>query len=174
MEAVVRILIRKTAGLRGGWWPTHDIAAFAHPWPDRLDARDSRPRSEWHDDGLPPAAAAAERLPRSVAAPDRELLVTLTEELREAAGDHAELLAGIAADARMHLSPDDDSELVLDIGRGAGFDIELGPHPDRRRAPLGSERDPTRCRSEGVLVDSNVLLDLFTDDPCEPRCRASR
>lgn len=26
----------------------------------------------------------------------------------------------------MHLSPDDDSELVLDIGSGAGFAIQLG------------------------------------------------
>ena len=135
MEAVVRTLIRKTAGLRGGWWPTHDIAAFAHPWPERLDARDSRPRSEWHDDGLPPVAAAAPvRLPRNVASPDRELLVTLTEELRDAAGDHAELLAGIAADARMHLNPDDGCELVLDIGSGAGFDIELS------RILIGDER----------------------------------
>lgn len=135
MEAVVRTLIRKAAGLRGGWWPTHDIAGFADPWPERLDARDRRPRSEWHDDGLPPVApAASERLPRKVASPDRELLVALTDELRAAAGDYAELLAGLAADARMHLSPDDDSKLVLGIGSGSGFDVEPS------RVLIGDER----------------------------------
>lgn len=128
MEAVLRLLIRRAAHLRGGWWPTHDIAAYADPWPNRIDALDRTPRSEWHDDGLPRTAPPApERLPRNVAGPDRDLLVSLTDELRAAAGDHADLLAGIAADARMRLIPDDDAELVLGVGDGDGFDIE----PDR-------------------------------------------
>lgn len=135
MEAVVRVLIRKAAGIRGGWWPTHDIAAYAHPWPERLDARNLRPRSEWHDEGLPSAAPPApERLPRNVAPPDRELLVTISDDLAAAAGDHADLLAGLAADARMQLIPDDDSELMLDVGSGTGFDIEYG------RILIGQER----------------------------------
>lgn len=125
MEAIVRTLIRQTAGLRGGWWPTHDIAAYADPWPQRLDTLDLRPRSVWHDDDLPPVMApVAERLPRNVPPPDRELVVTMTDALIAAAGGVSNLLAGIAADARMHLLPDDDVSLTLGVGVGDGFDIE--------------------------------------------------
>jgi hypothetical protein len=135
MEAVVRTLIRTTAGLRGGWWPTHNIAAYAHPWPERLDACDLTPRTAWHDDGLPPVAPVApERLPRKVAAPDRSLLVSATDELRAALGDHVELVLNLAADACMQLIPDDDVELILGLGSGTGFDIDPG------RILIGSER----------------------------------
>jgi hypothetical protein len=124
-EAVVRCLIRRAAHLPGGWWPVHDIAAYAEPWPDRIARLDPTPKSVWHDDRLPPTAPPAPgRLPRNVAAPDRDLLVSLTEEVRAVAGDHADLLAGIAVNARMRLIPDSDAELVLGVGSGDGFTIE--------------------------------------------------
>jgi hypothetical protein len=135
MEGIVRALIRQTAGLRGGWYPGKNLAAYATPWPDRVAASDGTPRSDWHDDGLPPVSEPApERLPRAVLPPDREVLVTVSDGLKAAAGPHAELLAIIAADARMRLLPDDGDELTLELGIGNGFDIE--PH----RILVGSDR----------------------------------
>lgn len=89
----------------------------------------------WHDDALPPVAPpATERLPRKVLPPDHSLLVTVTDTLEATAGDFASLLTGVAVDARMHLLPDDDVHLTLDLGTGNGFDID----PDRIR--IGDQR----------------------------------
>jgi hypothetical protein len=135
LEAIVRTLIRQSAGLRGGWWPTLDIAAYASPWPERLDHLDFRPHTVWHDDALPPVAPPAPgRLPRNALPPDRTLLVTITDALRAAAGGAAELLTGLAVDARLHLIPDDDTPLILDLGSGNGFGID----PERIR--IGDQR----------------------------------
>lgn len=135
MEAIVRVLIRNAAELVGGWFPTHDIASYAEPWPDRIGARDPAPRSIWHEDGLPHVSAPPpERVPRKVLAPQRELLVQVSDRLRAAAPDHADLLANIAVDTRMRFIPDDERELVLDVSDGSGFDIEPA------RMLIGGER----------------------------------
>jgi hypothetical protein len=135
LEAIVRTLIRQKAELRGGWFPAQNLSAYAEPWPDRIAASDGTPRSEWHDDGLPPVSEPApERVPRAVLPPDRDLLVTISDELKAAAGHGADLLANIAADARMRLIPDDDAELALELGTGNGFYVE--PH----RILVGSDR----------------------------------
>jgi hypothetical protein len=135
MEAIVRTLIRQKAGLPGGWFPTQNLGAYAAPWPDRIAATDGTPRSEWHHDGLPPVSEPApERLPRVVLPPDRDLLVTVSDELKTAAADGADLLGIIAAHTRMRLIPDDDAELTLELRTGNGFDIE--PH----RILVGTDR----------------------------------
>lgn len=125
MEAIVRVLIRRNSDISGGWWPTHDLATYADPWPDRFDASDTSPRTVWHDDAMPAVLAPArERVPRKVRAPDLDLLVTITERLAAAAGDHLVLITTIAAEARMWLAPDMDDELLLDLRDGRGYDIE--------------------------------------------------
>jgi hypothetical protein len=135
LEAIVRTLIRQVAELRGGWWPTLDIAAYATPWPERLDAVGGPPQAVWHSDRLPPAPApAAERLPRNVLVPDRSLLVTMTRALETAAGDASDLLLNLAVDARMQLLPDEDVTLALDITPGDGVDI------DPTRIAIGDRR----------------------------------
>ena len=39
MEAIVRVLIRRAAGLQGGWWPAHGPAAYATDFDDRAYAK---------------------------------------------------------------------------------------------------------------------------------------
>ncbi len=67
MEAVVRTLIRQSAGITGGWFPASDNpAGFADPF-DAMVAEEQRDRaSEWHSGVLPPASA-----PRSLRIPRR-------------------------------------------------------------------------------------------------------
>lgn len=57
MEAVVRTLIRQSAGIAGGWWPASDNpAGFADPFDAAVAKAQAVRASNWHFGGLPPMA----------------------------------------------------------------------------------------------------------------------
>lgn len=126
MEAIVRVLVRRTAGLRGGWWPAHGPGAYADPWAERVAAFGGRGTSHWHDDGLPPVTLPGpERVPRRVAVPDRVLRVVVSDDLRDAAADGADPILGAVSDALAWLLPDDSRTVRIDLGPSSEHGISI-------------------------------------------------
>jgi hypothetical protein len=126
MEAVVRVLIRRAAGIQGGWWPAHGPAMYDDPWPERMAHFDGQGISEWHDGDLPPVVMPGpERVPRSVPVPDRALQVVLSEDLLTVSGQGADIIAGAVSDALAWLVPDDPQPVMVDVGPPADHGIAV-------------------------------------------------
>lgn len=156
MEALVRVLIRRAAGLRGGWWPAHGPAAYADPWPTRMADVDGFGTTEWHEGSLPPVTIPGpERVPRRVPGPDQELRVLLSDELLELAGEGADIISGTVSDALAWLLPDDPQAVRVDLGPRVDHGVAV--NSERILIPVD--------RLDGLLDDDRpeVLVNLVWD-----------
>jgi hypothetical protein len=159
MEAIVRILIRRAAGLLGGWWPAHAPAAYATDFDDRVYARQGR-RTKWHRRRLPRAPDPTdERIPRKVPGPSEQLVVRLDESVRQnTTQDAAALISSVVADAHAWVDPE-----------GRVVTVFVGtPHADGQQADITFNADElwlAPARLEGLLDDNRpeVLVNFVWD-----------
>jgi hypothetical protein len=114
MEAIVRVLIRRAAGIEGGWWPAHGSMAYSTDYDARVHAQQGH-RTQWHADGLPPMGTATEeRIPRKVPSAAEKLVVRLHPSLvQSATEEQCSMISAIVADAQAWVDPDRDPITVL-------------------------------------------------------------
>lgn len=145
MEAIVRSLIRRDAGIRGGWWPASDNpAGFADPFKPMVAAYHDRGSTEWHST-LPPAQEpVSTRIPRQVPRPDLDPRL----DLDPAFGMHSNLIAALVIDALEW--QDAGISLKVTLGR---------PDPARADATRGS-------RAGEIWLDPSLLEGI--EDPARP------
>lgn len=107
MEAVVRTLIRQSAGITGGWWPASDNpAGFADPFDAAVARAQGQRSSAWHPNRLPPVEDPMPlRIPRRSPNPSDDPRLDVDADL----GNAAQALSSCVLDAiewfdpRLHL-----------------------------------------------------------------------
>ena len=156
MEAVVRALIRKHAGLEGGWWPaSDDPAAFAAPFDDAVAALRGPGTTQWHPAGLPPIAEP-ERLhiPRRVANAIADPRIALDPDL----GDALEVIANVVIDAIEWQHP--ETSLAVQLKRPADVPEGVGAGASAERIWLSEEKLSGFDNPETPHVLANLAWDL--------------
>lgn len=158
MEAIVRLLIRRSMGLAGGWCAAPGINAYAEEWTEVLDAASEPRKTVWHDKELPPAGPPDDfRIPRRVFGEDAGLLVRVDESLTTgASGDTVDLVTSVVADARCWFEPD-GPPLALLLG------VPPGTPPSSSIVSNAAELWIRPDRLEGALDQPNVLVNLVWD-----------
>ena len=97
MEAVVRTLIRQSAGIVGGWWPAADNpAGFSDPFDAAVAGAQGQRTSAWHPSRLPPIEDPQPlRIPRRSPNPSDDPRL----EVDAALGDATQALSSCVLDA---------------------------------------------------------------------------
>lgn len=114
MEAVVRVLIRRDAGIAGGWWPApNNPASLSDPFDEAFAHYQGRGSSVWHSGALPSLEEPpAFGLPRRVPIPENDPRVVIDDAFEESCG----LIGGIVVDALEWLDPEQsDVKVVLGL-----------------------------------------------------------
>ena len=145
MEAIVRTLIRRDAGVQGGWWPASDNpAGFADPFKPMVAAHHDRGSTKWHPTLPPVQEPVPMGIPRQVPRPDLDPRL----DLDPAFGKHARLIAGLAIDALEW----QDADMSLKVMHGC---------PDG--APAEADRG---SRAGEIWLDPSVFEGI--EDPPRP------